>query len=245
MRQFAIIGLGSFGTRMLEKLSEITDELIILDKDADTIERYKELAGNAYVVDAIDDEALRRVLPEGLDAAIVDMGGNIEAAILVTNSLKKLGVREIIVKADSEERGEVFSLVGATRVVYPDKEAAARIVPLLVSPSLFNFMPIGTNLVMAEVRIPENYAGMSLIEANLRQRHGINVIALRSESSQEYRFFSADYKLQADDILLVAGKEREVIDFSGVEERKARGGLGDIFAGLLMGKGSEKHGKKK
>lgn len=242
MRQYAIIGLGAMGVRMLEKLSEVTDEIILIDKDPELVERYKEMAAKAYVVDAINDAALRRVIPEGLDAAIVDLGGNIEAAILVTNILKKLHVVDIIVKAVSEEAGEIFELVGATRVVYPDREAASRVVPLLVSPSLFNFMPIGSNLVMAEVRIPEKYAGMSLIEANLRQRHGINVIALRSEGSQEYSYFSADYKLREDDVLLVAGKEAEVIDFSGVEERLAKGGIREVFAGLLKGKSGKNRG---
>ncbi|MBL8967297.1 MAG: TrkA family potassium uptake protein [Spirochaetaceae bacterium] len=242
MRQYAIIGLGAMGVRMLEKLSEVTDEIILIDKDADLVERYKEMAAKAYVVDAINDAALRRVIPEGLDAAIVDLGGNIEAAILVTNILKKLCVVDIIVKAVSEEAGEIFELVGATRVVYPDREAASRVVPLLVSPSLFNFMPIGSNLVMAEVRIPEKYAGMSLIEANLRQRHGINVIALRSEGSPEYSYFNADYKLRADDILLVAGKEAEVIEFSGVEERMAKGGIREVFAGLLKGRSGTNRG---
>lgn len=239
MRQYAIIGLGSFGVRMLEKLSELPSELLIIDRDAEIIERYKDSATSAYIVDAIDAEALRRAVPEGLDAAVVDVGSNLETAILVTNELKKLGVKEIIVKADSDERGEILRLIGATRVVYADREAAARIVPLLVSPSLFSFMPIGSNLVMAEVLIPKQYVGMSLIEANLRQRHDINVIAIRSEGGSEYRYFSADYKLSAEDILLVAGKERDVISFSGVESRGERRAIADIFTGLLKGKARE------
>lgn len=239
MKQFAIIGLGNFGTRMLEKLAEVTSELVLVDRDAEIIEKYKELAASAYIVDAIDEAALRRVIPEGLDAAIVDVGNNIEAAILITNSLKKLGVQEIIVKADSEERGEILEIIGATRVIYPDREAAARIVPMLVSPSLFNFMPIGQSLVIAEVKIPERYVGMTLIEANLRQRHGINVIALRSEVVEDYRYFSADYRLQGDDVLLVAGKEKEIIEFSGTPERRERLGISEIFKGLLKGRGKK------
>ena len=140
MRQYAIIGLGSFGVRMLEKLSEVSSELIVIDRDSEIIERYKDYAANAYIVDAIDESALKRVIPESLDAAVVDVGSNLETAILVTNELKKLGVKEIIVKADSDERGEILRLIGATRVVYADREAASRIVPLLVSPSLFSFM---------------------------------------------------------------------------------------------------------
>jgi trk system potassium uptake protein len=240
MRQYAIIGLGSFGVRMLEKLSEISSELIVIDRDSEIIERFKDYAANAYIVDAIDESALKRVIPEKLDAAVVDVGSNLETAILITNELKKLGVKEIIVKADSDERGEILRLIGATRVVYADREAAARIVPLLVSPSLFSFMPIGSNLVMAEVMIPEKYVGMSLTEANLRQRHDINVIAIRSENGTEYRYFSADYKLSDEDILLVAGKEKDVIGFSGVEAKGERNEIGDIFKGLLKGRSRHK-----
>lgn len=245
MRQYAIIGLGSFGLRMLDKLSDLSAELIIADRDPDLIESHKDLARAAYVFDAVNEEALRRIIPADLDACVVDLGSNIEATILVTNGLKKLGVREIIVRADSDERGEILALVGATKIVYPEREAAARIVPLLVSPSLFSFMPIGPNLVMAEVRTPDRFVGMSLIETNLRQRHGINVIALRSEAASEYRYFNADYKLLAGDLLLVAGTEGDVMAFSGIEGRSSIFGSGDLLKGLLKGRsGRDKKGPK-
>lgn len=236
MRQYAVIGLGTFGTKMLEKLAEARAEVVIVDRDEGAVERYKDLASAAYIVDVLDEAALRRTMPEALDVAILDLGDNIEATILATNRLKKLGVGEIIVSTDTEDRGEILTLIGATRVVYPDREAAARIVPLLVSPSLFSFMPIGPNLVMAEVRVPERYVGLSLIEANLRQKHGINVIALRPEGAPEYRYFSADYRLSLVDLLLVAGPEKEVIAFSGTIEEEGRKGIGEVFSGLLKGK---------
>jgi len=236
MRQYAVIGLGTFGTRMLEKLAEARAEVVIVDRDEDAVERYKDLAAAAYIVDVLDEAALRRTLPENLDVAIVDLGDNIEATILAVNRLKKLGVGEIIVSTDTGDRGEILTLIGATKVVYPDREAAARIVPLLVSPSLFSFMPIGPSLVMAEVRVPERYVGLSLIEANLRQKHGINVIAIRPEGSPEYRYFSADYRLSLVDLLLVAGPEKEVIAFSGTVEEEGRKSIGEVFSGLLKGK---------
>lgn len=236
MRQYAVIGLGTFGTRMLEKLAEARAEVVIVDRDEAAVERYKDLAAAAYIVDVLDEAALRRTLPEALDVAIVDLGDNIEATILATNRLKKLGVEEIIVSTDTEDRGEILTLIGATRIVYPDREAAARIVPLLVSPSLFSFMPIGPNLVMAEVRVPERYVGLSLIEANLRQKHGINVIAIRPEGSPEYRYFSADYRLSLVDLLLVAGPEKDVIAFSGTVEEARRRSIGEVFSDLLKGK---------
>lgn len=235
MRQYAIIGLGSFGQRMLEKLAAVTDELIVLDRDAEAIEKVKDLAKNAYIADASDVEALERILPDGLDVCVVDMGDNIEAAILVTNALKKRGVEEIIVKANTEQRGEILELVGATRVVYPDREAAAQIVPMLVSPALFKYMPLSPSLVMAEIKVPESYIGQTLIEANLRQRHGINVIALRSEGAQDYRYFSADYRLRDDDTLLVAGKEAGILALTSAERSGGKRLSLEVFTKLFRG----------
>ena len=105
-QQYAIIGLGSFGRRTLEKLSEASDQILIVDNDKAVVEAHKDLAAKSYVANAINQEALERIVPHGLDVAVVDLGDHLEAAIMVTNTLKKLGVRKIIVRAESEERGE-------------------------------------------------------------------------------------------------------------------------------------------
>jgi trk system potassium uptake protein TrkA len=235
MRQYAIIGLGNFGLRMLEGLSAASDEVLVIDRDAELIEKCKDKAKYAYIADVLDEQAVRRILPDALDVAIVDLGSNIEAAILVTNTLREMGVGEIIVKADSERRGGILEIVGATKVVYPDREAAAQIVPLLVLPGLLSYIPLSPSLVMAEVKVRGALVGSTLIEANLRQKFGINVIAIRSESTKEYRYFDAAYKLQADDVLLVAGSEHDVLGFSETEEKAAKAGIMAIFRGLLGG----------
>ncbi len=220
MRQFALIGLGRFSAGVLSQLAETTDEIVVVDRDPVAVEKIKDSARNAYIVSTYDEATLTGVLPENIDVAIVDLVDNLEATLLVTHTLKKMGVPEIVVKTDSDERSEILKIIGATRIVQSDREAAARIVPLLFSSSLYNFIPLGSNLVMAEVAMPEKYVGMTLVQADLRKRHGINVIAIRHENSDEYRYFDAAYALQRDDILLLSGPEKEVISFSGLAERK-------------------------
>jgi trk system potassium uptake protein len=245
MKQFAVIGLGSFGRRMVEELSDVTTEIIILDKDSDAIEAFKDRVKNAYITDVLNEEAIRRIIPQGIDAVVVDLGGSIEASILVTNYLKKLGVGEIIVKAATDAHGEVLRLVGASTVIYPDLEAARRLTPMMVSSLLFNYMPISAGLVLAEVLLPERFSGMTLIEANLRQKYSINVIAFRNEGGGDYQFFNPGHKLQADEILLVAGKEKDVIEFSGRESAERRTKFADIFKNVFAQKRpSGKDGKK-
>jgi trk system potassium uptake protein TrkA len=234
MKQFAVIGLGSFGIRMVEELAEITPEIIIVDKNSEAIERYKDRVRSAYITDVLNEEAIRRIIPAQIDAVIVDLGDSIEASILVTNYLKKLGVTNIVVKASSDAHGEVLKLVGAETVIYPDREAARRITPLMVSSLLFNFMPISAGLVLAEVLLPAKFAGLTLIEANLRQKFSVNVIAFRTGEQGEYQFFSPGHKLASDEILLLAGKEKDIIEFSGRESPERRNKRGaEIFKSLL------------
>ncbi|TFG82286.1 MAG: TrkA family potassium uptake protein [Spirochaetales bacterium] len=233
IRQYAVIGLGSFGLRVLQKLAEATDQIIIVDRDKAVVESCKELAAKSYITDAINPEALTRILPEGIDVSIVDVGGNLEAAIVITNTLKKLGVRQIIVRADSDERGEILKIVGATTIIYPAREAAEKLVPLLVSPTLFRFMPISPSLVLAEVKVPERYVGLTLIEANFRQARGINVVALRKEDGDEYIYFEPKYRMQADDVLLCAGSEEDVTGFTGTRVTGRKIGIGNMLKGIF------------
>ncbi len=232
-RQYAIIGLGSFGIRVLEKLSEATDQIIIIDKNKETIEKYKELAAKSYITDALSQQALERIIPEAIDVAIVDVGDNIEAGVVVTNALTKLGARQIIVRADTEERGDILKMVGATRIVYPALEAATKIVPMLVSSSLLSFISISQNLVLAEIGVPERYVGLTLIEANFRQTKGINVVAIKKDEADDYDYFEPKYRLQIKDVMLCAGTEKDITAFTGARIAARKNLISDMLKGVL------------
>ena len=234
MKQIAIIGLGAFGLRMLEELITITNEIIIIDKDAEIINKYKDRAKAAYITDAINEVALRKIIPREIDAVIVDLGGKIEVSIMTTNYLKKMGIKQIIVKAQTDEHGEVLEMVGASRVVFPDREAAKRITPMLASSLLFNFMPISTNLALAEVRANEECIGKTLLDANLRKIFGLNVVAMRKVDAEDFSFINdPSYIFTESDVLLVAGNEDNINKFSRTSIRPERKKNGSIFRSLF------------
>lgn len=218
MKHFAFIGLGPLAMSMLESVSEVTDQIVVIDKDPSLIDRVKDLVKTAYVADINAEEAFRKTIPESLDIAVVDIPGDREATLLVTHRLAQMEVPEIIVKSETDELSQLLKVVGATRIVNADREAAARIVPLMLSTALYNFMPIGGDLVMAEVHVPKEIVGKTLVEADLRSSQGVNVIAIRSEASQSYRSFDRSYRLAEDDLLLLAGIESDVFTFAGVPQ---------------------------
>ena len=214
MNKFAIIGLGAFGIRMLEELLRFTDEVIIIDKDPNLIKKYKGKAAKGYVVNITDEESLRKSIPQRIGTAIVDFGGKIELSLMVTKHLKQLGIKEIVVKAETDQHEHLLSMVGATKVIFPDREAAKRVMPMLASTLLLNFMPISANLALAEVSINEKYIGMTLLEANVRKELGLNVVAVRKHDCESFEFIGPDYRFAADDVLLLAGSEDNIFTFS-------------------------------
>ena len=214
MKQFVIIGLSRFGRRLLEEFLASDSEVIIIDKDREIIELYKDKVASAYIADVLNEEIIRKLVPPGIDAAVVDLGDRTEASILVTNYLKKLGVREIIARAESSEHGEILDLVGATKVVFPNLEAAKRIAPFLLSSQIFSYLPISSELVIAEVKVPEKFFGKSLVEVDMRRKYKLNVIAYRKLKGEEHFFYAPEYRLQADDILLVGGREEDIDAFT-------------------------------
>jgi trk system potassium uptake protein len=228
MKQYVIIGLDVFGRRMLEELSQFDAEILIIDKSKERVDQFRDIATESYIADVINEDVIRKLIPDNIDAAIIDLGRKIEVSILVTNYLKKMGVRKIVAKAESGEHGEILEVVGATEVIFPNQEAAKRIAPLILSSSLFNYLPISKGLVLAEVGVPEQYDGKTLIDANLRQSFGLNVVAIRSIDS-EYEFFTPDYPLSASDVLLVVGKEEHVASFSGGLLPSRKKGLSALF----------------
>jgi trk system potassium uptake protein len=214
MKQFVIIGIGAFGCRVLNELKDMGSEIIIIDNDPDVIDKFKDRVNGAFIADASEEDVLKKIIPSNVDGVILDLPSNLDSSILAISYLKKLGVSNIIVKSDSDKHGEILKTVGATTIIYPDLEAAKQITPILVSDTLFNFTPISSGLVMAEIIVPKQYIGKTLIESNLRYKEGINIVAIKKDFSSEYSFFVPDYVLKEEDILLSVGEESNIRRFS-------------------------------
>ena len=219
MNVIAIIGLGNFALNVLDQLISTSTDLIILDKDREIVEKYKKFVSNAYIADAINTETLKTIIPENLTAAILDLGSSLESSILVTNHLKKIGVNQIIAKACSDDHGEILELVGATKVIYPDFDAACHIVPQLLSPVLLNYLKISENFVIAEVTVKPELTGKTLKDSLLRQKFGLNVIGYRKNFSEDFQNANDPNLILSEDItLLASGSVKSIHEYSNATQ---------------------------
>ncbi|QUK47612.1 TrkA family potassium uptake protein [Treponema pallidum] len=211
MKRFALIGLGDFGLSMLKELLKLTNNIVLLDRDRTLVETYRSRVRIVRAIDVLDEFTLCKMIPQDINAAVIDLGVKIESSIMITTFLKKLEIADIVVKAYSAEQGHILSSVGATHVVLPDREAAKKVTPMIAFDLLFNFMPLSAQLAIAEMAVHEDYVGRTLREVDVRKNFSLNIIAIRKRDAEDFCFINdPEYCFEANDVLLVAGSHKDI-----------------------------------
>ena len=94
--QVVVIGLGRFGTTVATTLYQMGHDVLAIDKDPVKVQ---ELAGQvtyAVAADATDEDALRELGIEKFEYAVVAIGTNTEASIMVSVLLKSLDINTVV-----------------------------------------------------------------------------------------------------------------------------------------------------
>lgn len=204
MRSYVVIGLGLFGSRVARQLCELGSEVLAVDIHADLIQEISGDVTNAVVADARDQSVLKALGVESCECAIVAIGDDFGASVLVTMNLKELGVPYIVCKAHDDTHRRVLQKLGADKVVTPEREVAERLAHSLYSPNVLDFIELSDDYGIVEVPVPKSWTNKSIIQLNVRARHGVNIIAVESEGKVNVSP-SAQYVLKKEDILVVLG----------------------------------------
>ena len=127
MKSYAVIGLGRFGSALARQLCKLGAEVLALDVKGDYVQQIANDVTHAVVGDAQDKEVLRALGVRNLDCAVIAIGDNLAASVLITMNLKELGVPYIVCKAHDETHRKVLEKLGVDRVVIPEQEYAQRL----------------------------------------------------------------------------------------------------------------------
>ncbi len=210
MKTYVVVGLGRFGTSIAEKLQELGNEVMVIDESEDQVQRLSERVTYAVVGDARDEEVLRSLGVGNFDCAVVAIGGDLAASILITLNLKALGVPQVICKAPNELHKRALQKVGADRVVIPEREMAVKLAQSLTSSSVLDYIELSEEIGIAEFRTPVSWIGKNLRELNVRAKFGVNVIAVRKENGGITVSVEPDYALAAADVLVMLGSNDDL-----------------------------------
>jgi len=211
MIKFAIIGLGSFGLNVAKTLYERGYEVLAIDKDNHKIEAAKSFSSHAALMDSADKENLEAIGIREMDVVVVSLGPEMEASILTVLHLHELGVKRIVAKALTEDHAKILDAVGATEVIYPEKDMAVRTALKLTSPNILECLPLLSGVSIQEIAPPEKFIGKSLRDLDLRNKYGIQVIAVREIVPERTVYVpKADFVIKDSDILIVMGDEKKL-----------------------------------
>jgi trk system potassium uptake protein TrkA len=214
VRRFVVVGLGNFGSGVVEMLHARGQDVIAVDVDERKVERVRALATRAAVVDATDARALDRIGADGADAAVVSVGTDLATSVLAVLALQDVHVGEIYAKATSAEHAQILERLGVTEVIRPERETALRLATRL-SMRLLNYLPIAVGYSLQEVPTPDEFAGRTLVELQLPQRYGVTVVAIHDVLTDQLHVVPrADYLLKDSDTLLLVGSDEALARIS-------------------------------
>jgi trk system potassium uptake protein TrkA len=212
MKQFAIIGLGRFGTSLALTLTRMGYDVLAVDTNEEKVNSIMDKVTHAVQVDAMDEQALKALGISNFDVVIVAIGQDIQANILVTVMLKDLGVKKVVSKAITELHGKVLERVGADKVVFPERDMGVRVAQALVSKNIMDQISLSPDYSIVELMAPEMLAGKTLEEGALRGEYGVTVLAIR-RGNDVIISPGAMHVVSEGDILVVVGRNDKLRDF--------------------------------
>ena len=178
-KQYAVIGLGRFGTSVAVTLHSLGHEVLAIDADEDRVQKISEEVTHVVQADTTDENTLTALGLRNFDAVVVAIGEDVQANVATTLLLRELGVPYIIAKAKNALHGKMLEKIGADRVVYPERDMGQRVAHSLVSSSILDYIELSPELSLVEVTASGGLIGRTLAQTDLRALYGVNVVAIK------------------------------------------------------------------
>jgi len=176
-KNFAVLGLGRFGKSIALELDQMGFDVLAVDKDEAVVASMVDYLTRVVSFDIRDARALKQAGIAEMDTVII-ASKNLEASLMATMLCKELNVKEIVVKAIDERHAEMAKRLGATKMVFSERDMARNVAMNLVSPNAIDYVDIDVNINLLRLNVPEKFIGKNLIQANLRADYNVNIIAI-------------------------------------------------------------------
>ncbi len=180
MKSILLIGLGRFGRHIALKLNALNHQVMAIDHNEERVNALLPFVTNAQIGDSTNEEFLAALGVGNYDACIVTIGDNFQNSLETTYLLKELGARKIIARASREMQEKFLLRNGADEVVYPEKQLAAWTAIRCSSEHILDYIELDDEYAIFEVEIPSDWSGKSILELDIRKKHGINILGVRT-----------------------------------------------------------------
>lgn len=211
MKRFAVIGLGHFGFHAAKALFEDGNEVVAVDTDRVKVQAIDPHCTEAVVLDATDREAIKSLGLESMDGVIVSTGTKISNSILICLYLQEIGVKKILAKALDDDHGKILKRVGATGIIFPERDMALRVSRNLSRPNVLDFIPLAEDFDLIQVEPPTDFVGKSLKDLNLRALYNVHIIAIKETGPDTVMLVPpANFVIKDSHVLIMLGRSEDI-----------------------------------
>lgn len=209
MKSVLLIGLGRFGRHIALKLEEMHHEVMAVDRDEKRVNAVLPYVTNAQIGDSTDEEFLQSLGIRNYDFCIVAIGDNFQSSLETTSLLKDLGAQKVISRAARDVHAKFLLRNGADEVVYPEKQLAIWTAIRYSANHILDYVELDDSHAIFEIEIPKNWIGKTIGQLDIRNKHHINIMALKSEGDLDLNV-RADTVIPGDKTMLVLGNMKDI-----------------------------------
>ncbi len=216
--KYVVIGMGAFGREIATTLKDHDMDVVIIDKNKDTIDELRQEGFyHAVTMNATEISTIRRfVSPE--DTVIVAMGESFESNILIVANLQKIGVTKIYSRATKQIHTLILKNMEVVQTLFPEQYAGRKFALELMYSSVKFISEYAPGIYISEVTAPKQYWNKTIIDINVRKSFNLNIVALKEtfENGEEkiYALGFENTPLNASHTLILFGKEEDITDFA-------------------------------
>jgi len=223
--KYIIIGLGSFGAPLSEKLTAEGHEVIGIDTRMDKVDQYKERITHTICLDATDEFTVSGLPLKDTDVVIVAIGEDQGANIMATALFKNLQVKRLISRAINPLHEKVLLAIGVDEIVHPEEETAGRWAKKLCMKNVIDFFELSDDYSIIEAKVPAECLGKTIAEVGFRSKYNLLVLStikktevkgvvghLHTESEVQ-GVATSDLVLNETDIMVLFGANKDLKNF--------------------------------
>ncbi len=218
MISILLIGMGKFGRTLGEKLLELGDEVMIVDKSEDVINSLAPRYTNALIANCMSMDNLETMDIPSFDACIVAIGEDFQASLEITSNLKDCGAKRVVSRATTEIQRKFLLRVGADEVIYPDADIAEKLAVRLNTENVINYVDLDSEYSIFEIALPKKWLKKSIVEINPRGQYGMNILTVKNGGTL-ISDLDGSYVFQEGDQLLVFGNTERLLDFTNKQNK--------------------------
>ena len=218
MKSVLLIGMGKFGQTLGERLLNMGDEVMIVDKNEDIVNTLAPKYTNALIANSMNENNLRTMDIPSFDVCVVAIGDDFQSSLEITSILKDLGARYVVSKATTEIQRKFLLRNGADEVVYPDHDIAEKLAVKLNSAKVFDYIELDAEYSIFEIAVPTEWYRKKIVDVNPRRKYGINILTIK-KGRKIVTSPDAEYVFDDGDHMVIFGNTEKILAFTNKKRK--------------------------